>query len=92
MLQACKDDDRVRRPKRKFIDQNIKQLKPLLKVLAKYASKPPGSTRILDAGMKYKQPRWHQTLRALFTDFEMEHQVNIILLIESCFIDEDQTD
>jgi hypothetical protein len=57
MLQACKYDDRVRRPKRKFFDQNMKQLKPLLKVLAKYASKPPGSTRIVDAGMKYRMPR-----------------------------------
>ena len=37
MLQACQDDERTRRPKRKFIDQNIKALKPLLKVLAKYA-------------------------------------------------------
>ena len=41
--------------------------------------------------MKYRQPRWHQTLRALFDDYETENQAKIISLIDSSFVDEDQT-
>ena len=91
MLQACQDDDRVKRPKRKFIDQKLKPMTKLLKTLAKYASNPPGSTQKADAGMKYRQPRWHHTLRAIFDDYETETQAKIISLIDSSFVDEDQS-
>ena len=90
MLQACQDDDRVTRPKRKFIDQKLKPMAKLLKTLAKYALNPPGSTQKADAGMKYRQPRWPHTLRAIFDDYETETQAKIISLIESSFVDEDQ--
>jgi hypothetical protein len=92
MLQACQEDDRVLRPKRKFIDQKLKSMTPLLKTLARYASKPPGSTLRADPGMKYRQPRWHQSIRAIFDDYETETQAKMISLIESSFIDEDQSD
>ena len=91
MLQACDDDDRTKRPKHKFIDSKIKELRPLLKLLAKYSTNPPGSLREPDEGTKYRMPRWHHTLKALFQDHESEKQDNIISLIDSCFIDEDQS-
>jgi hypothetical protein len=40
--------------------------------------------------MKYRPPRWHHTLRAIFDDYETETQAKIISLIESSFVDEDQ--
>jgi hypothetical protein len=91
MLQACQVDDRVTRPKRKFIDQKLKPMKKLLNTLAKYALSPPGSTQKADAGMKYRQPRWHQTLRAIFDDYETETQAKMISLIDSSFVDKDQS-
>ena len=90
MLQACEDDERLRRPKRKFLEQKLKPMAPLLKTLAKYATSPPGSTQIPDAGMKYRPPRWHQTLRAIFDDYETKTQAKIISLIESSFVDDGQ--
>ena len=36
-------------------------------------------------------PRWHHTLRALFQDYESEKQDKIISLINSCFIDEEES-
>jgi hypothetical protein len=89
MLQACNDDDWTKRPKRKFIDSKFKELRPLLKLLAKYSTNPPGSLTELDPGFRYRMPRWHHTLKALFQDHESEKQDNIISLMDSCFIDED---
>ena len=68
MLQACDDGVRTKRPKRKFIDSKIKEHKQLLKLLAKYASNPPGSLREPDEGAKYRMIRWHHTLKAIFQD------------------------
>jgi len=90
MLQACEEDDRVLRPKRKYIDQKLKSMTTLLKSLARYASHPPGSTQRPEAGMKYRHPRWHQTIRAVFNDFVTDTQAKIISLIDSSFVDEDQ--
>jgi len=42
--------------------------------------------------MKYRQPRWHHTLRAIFDDYETETQTKIISLIDSSIVDEDQSD
>jgi hypothetical protein len=42
MLQECDDDSRTKRPKRKFIESEIKEIKPLLKLLAIYFEYPPG--------------------------------------------------
>ena len=92
MLQTSQDEERVRRPKRKFNDQKLKALRPLLKSLAKYYKTPPGSNQKGDAGMKYRQPRWYQTLRAIFDDYETETQAKMMSLIDSSFVDEDQSD
>jgi hypothetical protein len=92
MLQACQEEDRVTRPKRKFIDQKLKALRPLLKPLARYLKSPPGSTQKADDGMKYRSPKWHQVIRAIFDDYEMETQAKMISLIDSAFVDEDQSD
>ena len=92
MLQASQEEDRVRRPKRKFVEQKLKALRALLKLLAKYLKTPPGSTQIPDAGMKYRSPKWHQVIRAIFDDYETETQAKMISLIDSAFVDEDQSD
>jgi hypothetical protein len=57
MLQAYNDDERTKRPKRKFIDSKFKELRPLLKLLAKYSTNPPGSLVEPSEGMKYRMPR-----------------------------------
>ena len=75
----------------RFIDSKIKELRPLLKLLAKYSTDPPGSLKEPDEGTKYRMPRWHHTLKAIFQDHESEMHENIISLIDSCFIDEDQS-
>jgi hypothetical protein len=91
MLQACENNDRTKRPKRKFIGSKINELKPLLKLLAKYAENPPGSLLELDRGMKYRMPRWHHTLKAIFQDYISERQDKMISLINSCFIEEEES-
>ena len=90
MLQTSQDEDRVKRPKRKFNDQKLKALKPVLKSLAKYYKTPPGSDQKGDAGMKYRSAKWHQVMRAIFDDYENETQAKMIKLIESTFVEEDQ--
>ena len=92
MLQTSQDEDRVKRPKRKFNDQKLKALKPVLKPLAKYYATPPGSDQKADSGMEYRQPKWHQVMRAIFDDYENETQAKIISLIDSSIVDEDQSD
>ena len=72
-------------------DSKIKEYKQLLKLLAKYAEHPPGSLREPDKGMKYRIPRWHHILKALFQDYESEMQDKIISLINFCFIEEDKS-
>jgi hypothetical protein len=87
MLQAYQEEDRGTRPKRKFIDQKLKALRPLLKPLAKYLKTPPGSNQKADAGMKYRSQKWHQVIRAVFDDYETETQANMISSIDSAFVD-----
>jgi hypothetical protein len=60
--------------------------------LAKYYQNPPGSNQKADAGMKYRSPKSHQIIRAIFDDYETETQAKMISLLDSAFVDEDQSD
>ena len=42
--------------------------------------------------MKYRPPKWHQVIRAIFDDYETETQAKMISLIDSSFVDGDQSD
>jgi hypothetical protein len=86
MMTTGRSDQNAR-----FIDSKIKELRPLLKLLAKCSSNRPGSLTEPDPGFKYRMPRWYYTLKALFQDHESENQANIISLMDSCFIDEDES-
>ena len=90
MLQTSQDEDRVRRPKRKFHDQKLKALKPVLKPLAKYYATPPGSDQKADSGMEYRHPKWHQVMRAIFDDYVNGTQANMMSFIESLYVEKDQ--